>query len=53
MTCPFHPPWLDHSNYTWRREQVMRLLVMSKPTYFPITSSASKARGPRQECNRC
>jgi hypothetical protein len=19
MPCPFHPPWLHHSNYTWRR----------------------------------
>jgi hypothetical protein len=19
MPCPSHPPWLDHSNYTWRR----------------------------------
>jgi hypothetical protein len=18
MPCPSHPPWLDHSNYTWR-----------------------------------
>jgi hypothetical protein len=18
-SCPFHSPWLDHSNYTWRR----------------------------------
>jgi hypothetical protein len=24
MPCPFHPPWLDHSNYTWRRVQVMK-----------------------------
>jgi hypothetical protein len=23
MPCPSHPPWLDHSNYTWRRGQVM------------------------------
>jgi hypothetical protein len=21
MPCPSHPPWLDHSNYTWRRVQ--------------------------------
>jgi hypothetical protein len=28
MLCPFHPPWLDHSNYTWRRVQVMKLLIM-------------------------
>jgi hypothetical protein len=27
-TCPSHPPWLDHSNYTWRRVQVMKLLIM-------------------------
>jgi hypothetical protein len=20
MPCSSHPPWLDHSNYTWRRE---------------------------------
>jgi hypothetical protein len=19
MPCPSHPPWLDHSNCTWRR----------------------------------
>jgi hypothetical protein len=24
----FQPPWLDHSNYTWRRVQVMKLLTM-------------------------
>jgi hypothetical protein len=23
-----HPSWLDHSNYTWRRVQVMKLLIM-------------------------
>jgi hypothetical protein len=23
-----NPSWLDHSNYTWRRVQVMKLLVM-------------------------
>jgi hypothetical protein len=26
--CPSHPPWLYHSNYTWRRVQVMKLLIM-------------------------
>jgi hypothetical protein len=25
---PIHPPWLDHSNYTWWRVQVMKLLIM-------------------------
>jgi hypothetical protein len=28
MPCPPHRPWLDHSNYTWRRVQVMKLLIM-------------------------
>jgi hypothetical protein len=27
MPCPPHPPWLDRSNYTWRRVQVMKLLI--------------------------
>jgi hypothetical protein len=26
MPFPSHPPWLDHSNYTWRRVQVLKLL---------------------------
>jgi hypothetical protein len=34
MTCPSHPPWLDHSNYIWRRVQVMKLLTMQ----FSLTS---------------
>jgi hypothetical protein len=25
MPFPSHPPWLDHSNYTWRRVQPMNL----------------------------
>jgi uncharacterized membrane protein YbhN (UPF0104 family) len=25
---PAHPPWLDHSNYTSRRVQVMKFLIM-------------------------
>jgi hypothetical protein len=38
MPCPSHPHWLDHSNYTWRRVQVMKLLIMQfrQP---PFTSS--------------
>jgi hypothetical protein len=28
MPCPPHPPRFDHSNYTWRRVQVMELLTM-------------------------
>jgi hypothetical protein len=32
MPCPSHPPWLDHSNYTWRRVQVMKLIMQFSPT---------------------
>jgi hypothetical protein len=28
MTRPSHPPRLDYSNYTWRRVQIKKLLVM-------------------------
>jgi hypothetical protein len=28
MSCPFHPPWLQHFNYTWGKVQVMKLLIM-------------------------
>jgi hypothetical protein len=45
MPCPSHPPSLDHSNYIWRRIQVMKLLVMqfsSKCYHFiPLWSKYS------------
>jgi hypothetical protein len=28
MPCPLHCSWLDHSYYTWRKVQIMKLLVM-------------------------
>jgi hypothetical protein len=28
MLCQSHPPWLDRSNYTWRKVQVMKLLII-------------------------
>jgi hypothetical protein len=37
ILSPSHPHWLDHSNYTWRRVQVMKILIMqfSSPcSYF-------------------
>jgi hypothetical protein len=34
MPCPSHPPWLDHSNYTWQRVQAMKLLIMQ---FFPTS----------------
>jgi hypothetical protein len=38
MPCPSHPPWLDHSNYTWWRVQVMKL----SPTSHHFISLWSK-----------
>jgi hypothetical protein len=34
MLCPSHPPWLDHSNYTWRRVQVMKFHIFSLLSLF-------------------
>jgi hypothetical protein len=28
VPCPSHCPWLDHTNYTWPRVQIKKLLVM-------------------------
>jgi hypothetical protein len=35
ISCPPRFPWLDHSNYTWQKEHVMKFLIMqfSLPTY--------------------
>jgi hypothetical protein len=38
MPCPSHPPQLDHSNYTRRRVQVRKLLVMK---FSPISRDSS------------
>jgi hypothetical protein len=43
MIYPSHPLWLDHSNYTWRTIQVMKLLIMQfSPTSFYFTPLRSK-----------
>jgi hypothetical protein len=34
MHRPAHPAWLGHSNYTWQRVQIMKLLIMQ---FFPTT----------------
>jgi hypothetical protein len=40
---PSHPPWLDHSNYTWGRVQVIKLLIMQfSPTSCHFVSFRSK-----------
>jgi hypothetical protein len=31
MPCPSHPPWLDHSNYTWRRVHVLKFHINVTP----------------------
>jgi hypothetical protein len=45
MPCLYHPSWLDHSNYTWRRVQVMKLFIMQfSPTsyrFIPLWSKYS------------
>jgi hypothetical protein len=37
MPCPSHPPWLDHSNYTWRRVLPMSSSLCSF-LQSPVTS---------------
>jgi hypothetical protein len=32
MPCPSHPPWFDHSNCTWRRVQLLKLIMQFSPT---------------------
>jgi hypothetical protein len=35
VPCSPHPSWLDHSNYTWRRVQVMKFLIVRfSPVYY-------------------
>jgi hypothetical protein len=43
MPFPSHPPWFDNSNYTWRRVQAMKLLLMQfSPTSCHFISLLSK-----------
>jgi hypothetical protein len=43
MPCPSYPLRLDHSNYIWRRVQVMKLLIMQfSPTYCHFIYLLSK-----------
>jgi hypothetical protein len=45
MPCSLNPPWLDHSNYTWRRVQIISkhvqvVQLIDRPkTMFPWGSS--------------
>jgi hypothetical protein len=41
MPCPYRPPWFNHSDYTWRRVQVMKLLVLQfSPTLLWLHTSS-------------
>jgi hypothetical protein len=55
MPCPSHPPQLDYSNYTWRRVQITKLLVIyavfstlpsPHPSSVQISSSAPCSQTP-------
>jgi hypothetical protein len=47
MPSQSHPPWLDH--YTWRRVQIMKLLIMQfSPTsrhFIPLRSKSALRPG--------
>jgi hypothetical protein len=53
MSCPSHPPWLDHSNYTWKKYKLwssslcsfLQLLVPSS-LFRPNTSSTPCSQTP-------
>jgi hypothetical protein len=49
MPCPSHPPWLDHSNYAWRRAQVMKLVF----NYLALISAPSTSYGPPTLTSDC
>jgi hypothetical protein len=46
MPCPSHP-WLDHSNYSWQRVQVKKLLIMQfSPISWPLVPSKYSPEHP-------
>jgi hypothetical protein len=45
MPCPFHPPWFQHSNYTWWRIQVLIMQFSPNSRHFvPLRSKYSQQR---------
>jgi hypothetical protein len=44
--CPSYPPWLGHTNYTWRRVQVMKILIMQ----FSLWSSILRNIDTENQC---
>jgi hypothetical protein len=49
MPCPSHPPWHGHSNYNWRRVQVMKLYFL-KHLWMYVTLSVEKLNGSKVLC---
>jgi hypothetical protein len=48
MFRPPHRPWIDNCNYTWRRVQIMQLLVTQffPPTLFSIPLRSKYSQHP-------
>jgi hypothetical protein len=47
MWSQSHPPWFDHSNYTWRRLQVVKLLIMLFSRYYCHVISLQSKYSPQ------
>jgi hypothetical protein len=50
MTRPAHPPRLDYSNYTWRRVQITKILVIQCSPFSPYKNQQQSAQ-PTTEDN--
>jgi hypothetical protein len=46
MPRPSHPSWLDYSNYTWRRVQLMKLLFIANTASLVLSSLAEHVFEP-------
>jgi hypothetical protein len=47
MSCPSHPPWLDHFDYTWRRVQIMKILTEKCSTVSSYLISLGSKYSPQ------
>jgi hypothetical protein len=50
MSCPSHPPWLDHSNYTWRR---VHDYGVKNVCYFDLELDLNGLQFTRSTCLIC
>jgi hypothetical protein len=53
MPLACHLPWLDHSNYTWRRAEVTKLLVMQFSQFIPLQSKYSPQHPVLEHLSLC